>query len=147
MFKRLITPVLAAVFALTAWADQRVTGTWSLVPAQSDFKGETAIQSGTVTIDSRQGNIYIGRNFKFEGANQTFWYNFRTDGREGATIKSKEGNRKSKAKWDDGMLKVTTEDDTGTTVEQYKLQDDGSLQLTLTRPSRSPVTMVFTRTQ
>ncbi|MDZ4801040.1 MAG: hypothetical protein SGI92_23015 [Bryobacteraceae bacterium] len=134
-----------AVTGVLATAGQRVTGTWALVPTLSNFGGQAVVQSGTVTINSREGNIYIARNFTFEGSNQTFWYNFSTDGREGATIKSKERNSKSKAKWDDGALKVVTTDDNGTTVEYYKLQADGSMMLNLERPGKSPVTMVFNR--
>jgi hypothetical protein len=143
MMKTLIVPAIALVMTVMAFAGQRVTGTWSLVPSRSDFAGQASIQTGTVTIDSRQGNIYISRNFKFDSPEQTFWYNFSTDGREGATIKSKDGNRKSKAKWDDGGLKVTTTEANGTTVEHYKVQEDGSMILNLSRPGRSPIVMVF----
>lgn len=135
----------ALLLTVTAWAGERVNGTWSLVPTRSEFNGLSAIQSGTVTIDSRQGNIYIVRNFKFDSPDQTFWYNFSTDGRAGAAIKSKDGKRKSKARWDDGMLKVTTTDENGATVEHYRLQEDGSLLLNLTRPRQPAVVMVFDR--
>ena len=138
---------VVALLTVAAWADQKVAGTWTLVPTLSDFGGQVVVQSGTVTINSREGNIYIARSFVYDSANQTFWYNFSTDGREGATIKSKERNAKSKAKWDDGALKVVTTDDSGTTVEKYTLQPDGSLRLNLERPGKAPVTMIFNRTQ
>ena len=138
---------VALLVSVAAKGDQKVAGTWALVPTLSDFGGQVVVQSGTVTINSREGNIYIARSFVYDSPNQTFWYNFSTDGREGATIKSKERNAKSKAKWDDGALKVTTTDDSGTTVENYMLKPDGSVRLNLERPGKTPVTMIFNRTQ
>ena len=43
-----------------------LNGTWQLVPARSELHGEAAIQTGTVTINDREGNIYVERNFNFD---------------------------------------------------------------------------------
>jgi hypothetical protein len=51
----------AALFAFSAFAHEHtaLNGTWTLVPANSDFAGQPVIQTGTVTIDERQGNITV----------------------------------------------------------------------------------------
>jgi hypothetical protein len=82
--KKFLLGLAALVFfSVPSWADghRELNGTWTLVPARSELEGEPAIQTGTVTINDRENNIYISRNFAFNGANQTVAYNFTTDGK------------------------------------------------------------------
>ena len=133
-------------FAASAFAASHhsLNGTWALIPTRSDFAGQPVIQTGTVTINDRQHNIYISRNFTYDGANDTFSYGFSTDGRENSSIH--EGKSfKSKARWDDNVLKVTTEQDGAVTKEHYSLAPDGSLMLTVERPDHRRITLFFQR--
>ena len=63
------------VFAFTAFASDHsaLNGTWTLVPAKSDFAGQPVVQTGTVTINDRQGVIVVSRSFVYEGATETFF--------------------------------------------------------------------------
>ena len=135
--------VLFATSTLAA-SHHQLNGTWILDPTRSEFAGEPAIQTGTVTINDRQHNIYISRNFDFDGQKQTYEYSFSTDGRESATIHQGE-NFKSKAKWDGDVLKVTTEHNGSTIVERYSLEPDGSLMLVVERPEHRVITLFFHR--
>src|SRR5665213_2685453 len=65
------------LFASPAFAGDHgaLNGTWTLVPAKSDFAGQPVVQPGTVTISDRQGVIVVSRSFKYEGATETFFYN------------------------------------------------------------------------
>ena len=47
------------LFALSAFARDHsaLNGTWTLVPAKSDFAGQPVVQTGTVTINDHQGII------------------------------------------------------------------------------------------
>src|SRR5258708_838760 len=121
----LIGTTCLALFAAVGLAgDHRsLNGTWAMIPAQSKFEGQPVIQSGTVTINDREHNIYISRNFTYDGAKESISYNFATDGRENSTIHNGK-TFKSKAKWEDGVLKVTTTQDNSTTVERFSPQPD-----------------------
>lgn len=138
-----IALVLFAAPAI-AGGHHRLNGTWSLEPTRSDFEGQPAIQTGTVTINDREHNIYISRNFTYDGAKETFEYNSSIDGRENSTIHRGEAF-KSKAKWEGDTLKVTTTEKGATTVERYSLQPDGSLMLVVERPERRVITLFFQR--
>src|ERR1035441_10911059 len=58
------TRIIGAIllFALSALAHDHseLNGVWTLVPTKSDFAGQPVVQTGTVTINDRQG-IEIGR--------------------------------------------------------------------------------------
>lgn len=121
-----------------------LNGTWQLVPQRSALNGEPAIQTGTVTINDRERNIYVQRNFNFDGANLSTSTSFSTDAREKTSIKDKEGF-KSKAKWDGDVLKVVTNQDGVNVVERYKLGDDGAMLLQIERTGHQPETLYFQR--
>jgi hypothetical protein len=77
--------VLATLlFAFSAFARDHsaLNGTWTLVPAKSDFAGQPVVQTGTVTIADREGIIIVSRSFVYEGATETFFYRDITDSRE-----------------------------------------------------------------
>jgi hypothetical protein len=119
-----------------------LNGTWQLVPARSQFAGEPAIQTGTVTIADRQHNIYISRNYNFDGQNVTVNYQTSTDGRENSSIH--EGKAfKTKAKWDGQDLVVTSTQDGIASVERYRLNSDRTLTLTVDRPGHPTVALFF----
>ena len=120
-----------------------MNGTWELAPQRSELNGEPAIQTGTVTINDRQGNVYVQRNFTFDAANQSTSTSFSTDAREKTSIKSQ--NFKSKAKWDGDVLKVVTMQDGNNTVERYSLRDDGTMMLQIDRTGHQPETLYFQR--
>jgi hypothetical protein len=139
-----ITAALA-IFAGCALAvnHHELNGNWRLIPERSEFHGESVIQSGTVTIDDRQGNVYVSRNFNYDGANQSTALTFSTDAREKASIK--EPGIKSKTQWKGDVLEVTTTRDGATTVERYSLRDDGTMALVIDRPNHSLETLLFQR--
>jgi hypothetical protein len=121
-----------------------LNGTWTLVPAQSDFAGQPVVQTGTVTIDDRQGIITVSRSFVYAGATETFFYSDMTDAEHNATIHTGK-DLKSKSSWDHDVLKVTTTQSGTTTLESYTLGADGAMTVNVTRPLHKPVTLVFQR--
>ena len=134
------------LFAFSAFARDRtaLNGTWTLVPADSDFSGQRVVQTGTVTINERQGNITVSRRFVYEGATETFFYSDMTDSENSATIHSG-GDLKSKTKWDHNVLKVTTTQSGVITLESYTLAADGTMRVSVERPEHKPITLVFQR--
>ncbi len=120
-----------------------MNGTWQLVPQRSELNGEPAIQTGTVTINDRERNVYVQRNFNFDGADQSTSTSFSTDAREKTSIK--EPGFKSKAKWDGDVLKVVTTQDGINIVERYSLRDDGTMMLQIERTGHQPETLYFQR--
>ena len=134
------------LFAFSAFASDHsaLNGVWTLVPANSDFAGQPVVQTGTVTINDRQGNITVSRSFVYEGATETFFYRDMTDGEHNATIHSGK-DFKSKTKWDHGVLKVTTTQDGAITIETYTLAPDGRMTVSVVRPEQKPITLVFQR--
>ena len=137
--------IFAAFGAAPALANHHheLNGTWLLVPARSVLNGEPAIQTGTVSINDREGNIWVERSFSLEDANSTVTTNFATDSRHNASIK--EPGFKSKAKWDGDVMKVTTMHAGVTTVERYSLVGDGSMMLQVDRTGRPSETLYFQR--
>jgi len=121
-----------------------LNGTWNLIPARSEFAGEPVIQTGTVTIYDREHNIYVSRNFSYEGQNQTVNYSFSTDGRENSSIH--EGKAfKSKARWEGNELKVISTQDNVTSTERFNQSGDGTLMLVVERPGHRTITLFFER--
>jgi hypothetical protein len=142
-----ITAVVATLlFASAAFARDHtaLNGTWTLAPTRSDFAGQPVVQAGTVTIDERQGNITISRNFVYEGATETFFYRDSADSENDATIHTGK-DLKSRTRWDHGVLKVTTTESRAITVESYRLAADGSMIVSVVRPEHKPITLVFQR--
>jgi hypothetical protein len=138
-----LTAILCAVSTFAS-NHHSLNGTWTLVPARSDFAGQAVFQAGTVTINDRQGNITVTRSFTSDGASETTSYSFTTDGPENSTFRNGK-DFKSKARWDDGVLKVTTTQSGVTTFERYSLAADGTLMLKVERPDHKPITLVFLR--
>ena len=142
--------ILAVVSTSSAaWAfaanHQELNGTWQLVPARSELNGEPAIQTGTVTINDREGNIYVQRNFNFESADLSTSSSFSTDARHKASIKDKGAEFKSKAKWEGDSLKVVTVQGPVTINERYGLSADGAMMLQIERTGHQPETLYFQR--
>jgi hypothetical protein len=98
-----------------------LNGTWTLVPAKSDFAGQPVVQTGTVTIDDKEGVIIVSRCFVYEGATETFFYSDLTAAENNATIHTGK-DLKSKTLWDHDVLKVTTTQSGAITLERYTLQ-------------------------
>jgi hypothetical protein len=121
-----------------------LNGAWTLVPARSDFAGQSVVQTGTVTIREKQGVIIVDRSFKYEGATETFFYHDVTDAEDNATIKTGK-DLKSKSRWDHDVLKVTTTHSGAVTLESYALAPDGSMTVTVVRPRQKPITLAFQR--
>jgi hypothetical protein len=121
-----------------------LNGTWTLEPTKSDFAGQPVVQTGTVTIDERQGLITVSRNFAYAGAAETYFYRDMTDAQNNATIHSGK-DLKSKTRWDHDVLKVTTTESGATTAESYRLATDGTMVVNVERPGRPPFTLVFRR--
>jgi hypothetical protein len=134
-----------AVFAACAFANNHheLNGTWQLVPARSELHGEPAIQTGTVNINDREGNIWVERNFTLDAASQSTSASFATDSRKGSSIK--EPGFKSKARWEGKVLKVVTDHQGVTTIERYNLLGDGTMMLQVDRTGRPSETLYFQR--
>jgi hypothetical protein len=142
----IIGPVLTLLFAATAFAHQHtaLNGTWTLAPAQSDFAGQPVIQTGTVTINERDGDITVSRSFKYEGASDTFFYRDITDSENNATIHTGK-ELKTKTRWDHDVLKVTNTQAGEVTVETYTLAADGTMLVSVIRPEHKAITLLFQR--
>jgi flagellar capping protein FliD len=125
------------LFAFSAGARNHsaLNGTWTLVPAKSDFAGQAVVQTGTVTIDDKEGVIIVSRNF---------FYRDVTDAENNATIHTGK-DIKSKTRWDHGVLKVTTTQSGAITLESYALAADGTMMVSVVRPESKPITLVFQR--
>jgi hypothetical protein len=119
-----------------------MNGTWTMVPAKSDFSGQPVVQTGTVTINDREGIVTVSRSFVYEGASETFFYRDMTDAENGATIHTGK-DLKSKAKWDHNVLRVTTTQSGAITLESYTLGADGTMLVSVVRPEQKPITLVF----
>ena len=141
----LLGAALLGAFAASALANRHhsLNGTWVLLPERSNFGGGNMINSATITINDRQHNIYISRNFNSEGENTTASFTFMTDGRENSTIYKPTFT--SKAKWEGDILKVTTTRANGVETERYTLQPDGTLLLLIDRPDGRTLTLYFQR--
>lgn len=149
LHKRYFLPGFAAalvLFATAAFASNHydLNGVWRLIPTRSDFAGQPVIETGTVTIHDRQHNIYIDRNFGYDGTNHSYSYNFTTDGRENSTIRNG-ASGKTKAEWKHDTLVVTNTQGGLTTVESFRLMPDGTMQLIVDRPEHAPATLYFQR--
>jgi hypothetical protein len=136
--------LLFVAFPVFASDHTILNGTWTMLPARSDFAGQPVIQTGTVTINEREGNITVSRNFRYEGAVETFFYKDMTDSANSATIHSGK-DLKSKTKWDHDVLKVLTTQSGVTTVESYALNPDGTMTGSVMLPSHKPITLTFQR--
>ena len=136
------------LFVASASAHQHtaLNGTWTLVPAQSDFAGQPVIQTGSVTIYERDGDITVSRSFKYEGASDTFFYRDLTDSENNATIHTGK-ELKTKTRWDHDVLKVTnTSTQSGAiTLETYTLAADGTMLVSVVRPEHKSISLVFQR--
>jgi hypothetical protein len=142
------TMLTTLLFAVSAFAHQHtaLNGTWTLVPAQSNFAGQAVIQTGTVTINERDGDITVSRNFKYEGVTDSFFYRDITDSENNATIHTGK-EFKTKTSWDHDVLKVTNTDKQSGAVtrESYTLAPDGTMLDRVERPEHTPITLVFER--
>jgi hypothetical protein len=138
--------LIALLFTLSAFARDHnaLNGTWTLVPAKSDFAGQPVVQTGTVTIADREGIIIVSRSFVYEGATETFFYSDVTDSEHNATIHTGK-DLKSKTRWDHDVLKVTTTESGAITLESYSLAADGAMLVSVERPDHKPITLVFQR--
>ncbi len=136
--------VLSAAIAF-AHNHHALNGTWILVPSESNFAGGHEFQNGTITINDREGNIDVSRNFTYEdGGHRMVTYEFGADGPENATVR--EGKEmKTKARWEGDVLKVTTLQDGLTTVERFSLTPSGNLMLVVDRAGMGPLTLIFRR--
>jgi hypothetical protein len=136
----------AVFFAASAIAANHhsLNGTWKLIAGRSDFAGGTMVQSASITINDREHNISISRNFTSEGENTTASFTFDTDARENSTI-HQGASFKSKAKWEGDVLKVTTTRTNGVEMERYSMQPDGTLLLVIDRPDHRTLTLYFQR--
>ena len=143
------TPIGAALttllFAMSAFAGDHssLNGTWTLVPAKSEFAGQPVVQTGTVTISDHRGVIVVSRSFVYEGANETVFYSDSTaNAHHNATVHTGK-DLKTKTKWDHDVLKVKTTQSGSVTLESYTLAADGTMMVSVERPERKLITLVF----
>ncbi len=138
----LAVPLLT--FQIVARDHSLLNGTWTLVPAQSDFNGQPVIQTGTVTIEDREGAIVVTRNFEYKGSSQTSFYKDTLGNEDNSTIHSDKG-LKTRTQWDHDVLKVITTRSGQETLETYRLAPDGTLRATVDVPGHLPATLRFER--
>jgi len=141
-----LAALTAFLLAFPAFARDHsvLNGTWTLVPAKSDFAGQPVVQTGTVTIAGREGVIIVSRSFVYAGATETYFYRDMTDAENNATIHSGK-DLKSQTRWDHDVLKVTTTQSGAITLESYALAADGTMMVNVLRPEHKPITLVFHR--
>ena len=139
-----VLTTLLLAFSAFARDHRALNGTWTLVPAKSNFAGQPVVQTGTVTIADREGIIIVSRSFRYEGATDTYFYRDITDAENNATIHTAK-NLKSKTRWDHDVLKVTTTESGAVTLESYTLAADGTMMVSVVRPEHKPITLVFQR--
>ena len=146
MKTHLTTIIAGAALASMLFARDHsaLNGTWTLVPAKSDFAGQPVVQTGSVTIYDREGVITVTRKFEYKGVTDTYFYSDMTDSEHGATIHTGK-ELKSKTRWDHDVLKVTTTVSGAVTTESYTLNSDGVMTVNVERPDRKPITLVFQR--
>ena len=146
IFKSLIGLPALILFCLPAVAHDRhaLNGAWHLIPTSSIYNGQPMMQSGTLTIGYRDRNIYIARNYVYDGKTVTVSYHSSLDGRENSSI-HQGAAFKTKAKWDGDELLVTTTQNGIRSAEVYRLNPDGTLTVTTESPDHPPVTLVFER--
>jgi len=101
------------------------------------------MQTGTVTINEREGDITVSRDFSYQGAEKTYSYKDMVDSENNATIRK--NDVKSKARWDDDMLKVVTTQGGAITTETYALAPDGTMKVDVVKPGSKPIALVFVR--
>lgn len=142
--KVFLVTALTLVSSVFAANHHLLNGTWILDPVRSDFHGQPMIQTGSVTIFDRQGNLSVERNFTYQGANGSSWYSFSIDGPEGSTIHQGK-TIKSRAKWEGDVLRVNTVENGASTVERFSLTPDDSLMLIVERPGLPAMTLFFHR--
>jgi uncharacterized protein YdeI (BOF family) len=139
-----VLTTLLLAFPAFARDHSALNGTWTLVPAKSDFAGQPVVQTGTVTISAREGIIIVSRNFVYQGASETFFYKDLTDAENNATIHTGK-DLKSKTRWDRDVLKVTTTEASAVTLESYTLAADGTMLVSVVRPEHKAITLVLQR--
>ncbi len=138
-----LVTILLAIPAV-AREHSELNGTWTVVPAKSEFAGQPVIQTGTVTIRDREGITIIERSFVYEGAGETFFYRDAIGNEHGGTIHSGK-DLKTKTKWDHDVLKVTTTVSGAATVESYTLGTDGTMTVSVESPGRKTINLVMER--
>ena len=136
--------VVLVFFATSAFArgHHSLNGTWKLIPNRGQYNGEPVIQTGKVTINDREHNVYVSRDYTYEASNQVSTSKFTTDGREGSTIRNGK-TFKSKAKWDGDTLVVATTEGEETGTERYNLEPDGTMRLVIERSGHPTTTLYF----
>jgi len=101
------------------------------------------MQTGTVTINEREGDITVSRDFTYAGSNETFFYKDMIDSENSATIRK--NDVKSKARWDHDILRVVTTQNGAVTTESYMLAPNGTMTVAVDKPGSKPITLVFVR--
>jgi hypothetical protein len=84
------------------------------------------------------------RNYSTTHITGAVFYSDITDAEHNATIHSGK-DLKSKTRWDHGVLEVTTTQSGAITQERYTLAADGAMTVSVARPGRKAITLVFQR--
>jgi hypothetical protein len=135
---------LMCAVSVSARDHSELNGTWTMLPAKSDFAGQSVVQTGTVTIHDADGAIVVSRSFQYEGATQSFFYRDSTDAEHGETFHTGK-DLKSKTTWEHNVLVVKTTQSGSVTIESYSLAADGTMIDSVTQPNHKPIVLVFQR--
>jgi len=137
-----ISAIVLFAFSVLASDHSALNGTWTLVPTRSNFAGQPVVQTGTVTINDDRGVVVVSRSFVYEGATEVYFYDDSTGSEHNSTVHLGK-DLKSKTRWDHNVLKVTTTQNGVVTLEDYILAADGNMTVSVVRPERKPITLVF----
>ena len=137
-----------AVFLLSASLSfgrihEELNGTWVLLPQPTVYHGEQVTESGTVTIDIREGNVAVIRDFTFRGKAHNFRYHDIADGPMNSTLRAPQ--QTTHLRWEHTALRLQTIRDGEETVDTFSLAPDGTMTDIVESPGRAPVALMFHR--
>lgn len=135
--------VLLCSMPMMAADHDALNGTWTLVPAQSNFGSYPAIQSGKITISNQGDTTTVSRSFKYGDNGEEVFYRDMTQTEGAPPISASDLN--SQTSWSGDNMKVNTTHGNSNVVETYSMAPDGNLVVTVTHGNQSPETLVFTR--
>ena len=139
-------PFLASflLFSLAASARNHddLNGTWKLLPPRSELNGEPAFSSGTVTITSHGGNLYLSQSFAMASEHDTATAGFTIQGKLDSVIRQGT-DFWGVAKWSEDTLEVQTTNKGEISMERFRTDPDGVMVLTLDRSGHHTVRLFF----
>lgn len=135
--------ILLCSMPMLAADHDALNGTWTLVPAQSNFGSNPAIQAGKITISKQGDTTTVSRAFRYGDNGEEIFYRDMTQTQGAAPLTA--SDLKSETSWSGDMMKVDTVHGNTNVTETYSLAPDGNLVVTVAHGDQPPETLVFTR--